>query len=70
MQGQIWRRHTDQLLATGESEKVTDGVPHETIDIEIPLSITPTSEISEERTDLSESSEPIVSDTVSNESPV
>ena len=70
VQGQIWRRHTDQLLATGESEKVTDSVPHESIDIEIPLSVTPTSEISEERTDSSESSEPIVSDTVSNESPV
>ena len=36
VQGQIWRRHTDQLLATGDLESVIDCQPNEIVDLKMP----------------------------------
>ena len=60
VQGQVWRRHTDQLLATGDLEPLTSHSPNEIVDLDVPPIVTPTVETSEPSTDSTESAEPSV----------
>ena len=64
VQGQVWRRHADQLLATGDLEHLAGNSPSEIVDLDIPPIATPTVETSDLSADSSESTEPSVPEVV------